>query len=78
MAERSVALTAPWAPGHVQLLLPAVTHVQTKAYWLPKTDNQNHTYEIGPSKLPSANCLTMGSSVVSNSSTLPSHTTVPL
>lgn len=36
-----------------------------------------HTYDMGPSRLPSANWRTMGSSVVSNSLTLPSHTTLP-
>lgn len=36
-----------------------------------------YRYAIGPSKLPSANCLTIGSSVVSNSAVVPSQTTRP-
>ena len=36
-----------------------------------------HSYWIGPSNDPDANCRTMGSSHMSNSSTLPSQTTRP-
>lgn len=40
-------------------------------------DMDSYSYLMGPFRLPDANCLTIGSSVWSNSSVDPSHTTLP-
>lgn len=42
-----------------------------------KTTQHHYLYSIGPFRLPVRNCFTIGTSVSSNSSTLPVQTTLP-